>query len=183
MNDRPDFVFAYPTLWRIKVLFPLYTIAPLFTFCVIFVRDHGGIFLWFLMIGSYLFSFISVLTVSNVKIRPNKIERSFFGINLVTIYITSVSEIRKTIIYDRVNIKYIGEISIRQRKSPKKDGISGLLNTIIVRPEIIGFQELKECLLDISVSNNIALTLVDSRAPPIGRGPEAFVSPIRVSEL
>ncbi len=183
MKNKPIAVFRYPPFWRVKMLIPICTAVPLFTFTMIYNRMETDLFQWFLILLSYCASLVAMVMVADTIVYPDKIVGSIFGIHFVTIRIVSIHEIRKTMVSEIFQRNYCEEISIRKRGAPKKDGLSGIFNTIRVTRELVRMQEFKKCLMDISAENNIPMTFVDPRLPPVGRGPEAFDPPLRVSEL
>jgi hypothetical protein len=138
---------------------------------------------WAFVFISYISGIISISLVSDIVFYPDKIESSFFGIKFRSIAIRSISEIRKTIVYDPWTHNYREDLSVRKQGSPKRDSITGILNVIQISKDLIDIDDCKKCLMEISSANNIPITLVDPRSPPVGRGVEAFNSPLRVYEL
>jgi hypothetical protein len=183
MKKTPISTFRYPLSWQIRMLFFTYTGVPLLTILAVNDGSHLGMFLWFILLFVYCISIISIFLVSDTVIYEDRIASSFLGIHLRSIKIGSICEIRKTMVYDRWEQEYCEELSIRTRGAPKKDGLSGIFNTIRISANLRKLQEFKMCLMDVSSSNNIPMTFVDPRSTPVGRGPEAFTRPLHVSEL
>jgi hypothetical protein len=142
-----------------------------------------SVFMWFILVLFYFMAILSVLLVSDTIIYPDEIVSSFLGIHLISIKIGSICEIRKTMSYDRWEQEYREILTIRKSGASTRDGLSTLFTTVKIFPSLIGLADLKKYLMDVSAANTIPLTLVDTRLPPVGSGPGAFDSPLRISDL